>query len=161
MKKTILNLTVNLGLLQGGLIMAFSGLLIQTQYHMECLNASEKVLGSVYSTWSVVHIFSAVFVAVMMIFHFAQHWRWYKIVVNKRLFAKNQQVLLLTLIFLIVVITGIILLSIDLCNGDQILRKKIIEVHDKIALILFAYLVFHVVKRFKWYFIILKKHFFP
>jgi hypothetical protein len=82
-----------------------------------------------------------------MIFHIVQHWKWYKIVVKKRLFAKNQQVLLLTLIFLVVAITGFIPWIINLCNGDQILRKTIIEIHDKIALILFVYLVFHVVKR--------------
>jgi hypothetical protein len=151
MRKSAANLTVNLGLLLISLIMAFSGFLIQTEYHIKGLDANERVFGLVYFIWSDIHIFSSVFVATLMIFHIVQHWKWYKIVFTKRLFAKNQQVILLSLIFLLVAITGFIPWIIDLHNGDQILRKTIIEVHDKIAIILFVYLVFHVVKRFKWY----------
>ena len=151
MRKTAANLTVNLVLLLGGLIMAFSGFLIQIEYDIGGRNANERVLGFVYSTWYEVHIFSSIFVVVIMIFHIIQHWKWYKIVFKKRLIARNRQVLFLSLIFLLVAITGLIPWGINLGNGNQTMRETIIEIHDKIAILLFFYLVFHVVKRFKWY----------
>lgn len=157
MRKTLFDLITDLSLFSGGSIMVFSGLSIQAAYHMEGLPPAERVLGMVYSNWSDIHIFSSVSVAVIMIFHIIQHWKWYKIVVKKRLFSKNQQVLMLTLIFLIVAIIGLIPWMIDINHGDQNLRKAIIEVHDKIAIVLFIYLILHVVKRFKWYLIAFKR----
>ena len=150
-RKTAANLTVNLVLLLGGLTMAFSGFLIQIEYDIGGRHANERVLGFVYSTWSEVHLFSSLFVVVIMIFHIIQHWKWYKIVFKKRLIARNQQVLFLSLIFLLVALTGLIPWGINLGNGNQTMRKTIVEIHDTMGILLFFYLVFHVVKRFKWY----------
>jgi hypothetical protein len=160
MTKIALNLTVNLGLLLGGFLMVFSGLLIQVEYHIGSqgyIDTNKMVFGLDYSTWSDIHIFSAIFVSIFMVFHFLKHWKWYKAIINKKLFAKNKQELILTLVFIMVAITGLIPLIIKLSNGDEAIRKTFIEIHDKITLILFVYLVLHVGKRLKWYYINLMK----
>jgi len=160
MKKIALNLIVNLGLLLGGFLMVFSGLLIQVEYHIGShgyIDTNKMVFGLDYSMWSDIHTFSAIFVSIVMVFHFIKHWKWYKAILNKKLFAKNKQVLILTLVFIMVAVTGLIPLIIKLSNGDEVIRKTFIEIHDKITLILFGYLVFHVGKRLKWYYINLMK----
>jgi hypothetical protein len=85
------------------------------------------------------------------------HWKWYKTVIKKRLVAKNIQVLTLSMLFVLVAITGFIPWFIDLLKGDEILRKAFIEIHDKFAIILSVYLILHVIKRLKWFLLPLRK----
>lgn len=160
MRRTFLILIVNLGLLFVGLIMIFSGLLIQIKYHMghhDTTDITNHVLGINYFGWSNIHKISIIFISIIIIFHIIQHWKWYKTIIKKKLFSKNRQVLILTLVFIIVAITGYIPWIIKLKGGDEIIQKTFIEIHDKLALILFVYLILHVTKRLKWYFITFKK----
>ena len=160
MRRTLVNLTVNTALLLAALVMMFSGLLIQIKYHMEghgVINTHKTVMGLVYFVWSGIHTISSVLVSVFMVFHITRHWKWYKTIVRKKLFRKNKQVLILTLVFTSVAISGFIPLIIKLSSGDQILRKTCIEIHDKLALILSVYLILHISKRLKWYFITFNK----
>lgn len=146
---------VNIGLLVFGIASAFSGMLIQLKYHMGNpgdIAKNEFVLGTNYYGWAVVHKISIVVLSLLMIYHIYDHWKWYKAVIKKRLFAKNQQVLIFSLLFLLVAITGLIPWFVDLSNGDEGLRKAFIEVHDKLTIILTIYLLFHIVKRLKWYY---------
>jgi len=145
---------VNFGLLFSGFLLVFSGLLIQTEYHMAghgVIDKSKSVWGLVYSVWSGIHTIAAILVSGWMVFHIIQHWNWYKAVFKKQLFSRNRQVITLSLVFPVVAVSGFIPWFINLNNGNETMRKTIIEIHDKIALILFVYLIFHVVKRFKWY----------
>ena len=66
---------------------------------------------------------------------------------------KNSQVITLSLLFLMVAVTGLLPWSIDLSGGTTILRLLFIEIHDKLALVLVIYLVLHVIKRYKWFMI--------
>jgi uncharacterized membrane protein (DUF485 family) len=91
-----------------------------------------------------------------MIMHIYQHWNWYKAVVRKRLFTKNIQVIILSLLFALVAITGFVPWLIDLLNGDDMLRQGIIEIHDKFALILSVFLILHIAKRLKRFLMLLK-----
>lgn len=145
---------VNVGLLLSGLFLVFSGLLIQAGYHMAGhgeIDTSKSSLGLGYSMWSGIHTISAILVSGWMVLHIIQHWNWYKAVFKKQLFSKNRQVITLSLVFPIVAVSGFIPWIIHLNDGNETIRKTIIEIHDKIALILCIYLIFHVVKRFKWY----------
>lgn len=154
MKSTVSRFLINLGILIAGLFTIFSGLLIQVNYHFrhfENIATNDRVWGITYSGWSVIHKISIVMLLMMMLFHVSQHGKWYKMVWSKRLWGKNRQVLTLSVIFFLVVVTGMIPWGIDLLKGDAILRKTWIEIHDKLALVGSVYLILHVMKRLKWF----------
>lgn len=145
---------VNLGLFVFGIASAFSGMLIQVKYHMGnhgSIATNDYVFGIQYHGWSVVHKISIVVLSLLMIYHIYEHFKWYKTVVSKRLFAKNQQVLIFSLLFVLVAITGLTPWFIDMMDGDEIIRKVLIEIHDKLAIIMTIYLVLHIFNRLKWY----------
>lgn len=155
MGKDVSRLIVNLGLLILGVSSVFSGILIQVKYHLGNhgnISISDFVFGINYQGWSVVHKISIVLLSLFMICHIYQHWRWYNAITAKRLFIKNQQVLILSLLFVLVAITGFTPWFIDLFNGNEIQRKLFIEIHDKLAVLLSIYLLLHLLKRLKWYF---------
>jgi hypothetical protein len=146
---------VNLGLLVFGIASAFSGILIQVKYHMGNhgkIAINDFMFGINYHGWSVAHKISIIVLSLLIIYHIWHHWKWYKVVITKRLFAKNQQVLIFSLLFVVVAITGLTPWFIDLLIGDEIHRKAFIEIHDKFAVILTIYLILHIIKRMKWFF---------
>jgi len=51
----------------------------------------------------------------------------------------------------LVAITGLVPWFIDLLNYNSILRLILIELHDKLALLLIIYLILHVIKRNNWF----------
>jgi hypothetical protein len=154
MKKPFINYVINLLLLFSGSVMAFSGLLIQIVYHMGNHGGEDTdhtTLGINYSGWSDIHKFSIIFVTLFMIFHTILHWKWYKTIIMKRLFARNKQVTALSAVFILTALTGYIPWFIHLTGGEDTTRKIFIEIHDKLALFLFVYLILHVAKRLKWF----------
>jgi hypothetical protein len=150
----------NFGLLISGLFTVFSGLLIQVEYHMGnhgTFEMNDHVMGISYYEWSDIHKISIIIFSLLMIFHVSLHWKWYKVVIRKRLVAKNRQVFTLSVILILVAVTGLIPWIIDLMEGDGMLRKDFIEIHDKLAIILSVYLILHVIKRLKWFFTTIEK----
>ncbi len=160
MKIKGVSLGINLGLLIAGLLTVFTGFLVQIEYHLgsHTINSANKyVYGFSYNNWSDTHKVAIVIMSICMLFHIYLHWKWYSTVLKKRLFAKNKQVLTLTIVFLLVAITGFLPWIIDLFEGSHLCRKGFIEVHDKIAIILSIYLILHLVKRMKWFVSTFKK----
>ena len=160
MEKNINRFLINLGLLIFGIATVFSGLLVQVKYHMGNhgnIPINEFVMGMNYQGWSVIHKISIVALSLLMIWHVYSHWKWYKGVIKKQLIIKNQQVLILSLLFVAVAITGLTPWFIDLLNGDEMQRKIFIEIHDKLTLILAIYLILHIIKRLRWFFIAFEK----
>lgn len=143
---------VNPGLFISGILTVFSGMLIQVRYHMGHhgqIAKSDSVLGINYQGWSVVHKISIIILSLLMIYHIYRHWKWYSIVVKKKLYTKHKQVLMLSVLFILVAITGFIPWLIDMQDGNNLIRKAFIEVHDKFAIILSLFLILHIIKRFK------------
>ncbi len=160
MENNVNRFIINLGLLVFGIITAFSGMLIQIKYHMGNhgnISINDIVFGINYYGWSVVHKISIVVLSLFAIYHIYQHWKWYKVVLAKRLFAKNQQVLIFSFLFVLVAITGLTPWFIDLLKGDEMQRKSIIEIHDKLAILLTIYLILHIIRRMKWFFTAFEK----
>lgn len=155
MEKSINRLIVNLGLLISGFATVFSGLLIQVKYHMGnhgCIAVNDFAYGISYKGWSTIHKIAIVVFTMLIIYHIYQHWQWYRVVVTKKLIAKNRQVIILSVLFVLVAITGLTPWFIDILKGDEMLRKGIIEIHDKLAIIISVYITLHVIKRYKWFF---------
>jgi hypothetical protein len=154
MERHVKNLLINLGVLVFGISAAFSGLLIQVKYHMGNhgdIDNSNTVFGMGYYGWSDIHKIAIVILSLFMFFHVSLHWKWYKAVIKKRLVNKHIQVLTLSVVFVLVAITGLVPWFIGLLGGDDNLRKAFMEIHDKLTLILLVYLILHVIKRLKWF----------
>lgn len=146
MKSPFFSLKINLGLLFSGLVMIFSGLLIQINYHMGNhgrIVISKSVWCLSHSDWSLIHKISVIIFSFVVIYHIKLHWRWFKAVITKNLIAKNKLIITLSIVFLLVALTGYVPWLIKLTGGDTSIRKTFIEIHDKIALILIALLALH------------------
>jgi hypothetical protein len=152
LEKKTLRALINPGLLLIGIIMALSGVTIQVKYHMghhDVMNTTATALGIGYYNWSMIHKTAVLIFAVLASIHLSLHWKWFKIVMKRKLFSKNRQVLLLASIFFLVALTGFIPWLIRLAGGEEVTRKAFIEIHDKIALVLIVFLVLHVWRRWK------------
>lgn len=164
---------INNLLLISGIVMIISGLILQVGFHIgggdnrmdrhlaDAQTASYEQMRSIdqnktiwtfhYYDWSTIHKIAIVLFLLLMVYHAYVHWKWYKGVFEKRLFSKNLQILTLSLIFILIAITGIVPWFIDLSGGTSVLRLIFIEIHDKLALIFLIYLVLHIAKRSRWY----------
>jgi hypothetical protein len=154
MKPTVNRYLNHLGLLISCLAAMFSGLLIQVNYHMGnhgSIEISDRVLGLNYAGWSAFHKISIVILFALMLFHFYRHLKWYKNVIVKKLLTRNSQVIILSVLFILVAITGFTPWFIHLLKGDEMVRKTFIEIHDKLALLLSVFLLLHIAKRLKWF----------
>lgn len=156
MKNKTNSYLINIGLLLSGFSMMISGLLIQINFHMGNrgeIAVDDSVLGISYYGWSDIHKVSIVVFSILMIFHIVLHWKWYKTVIRKKLISKNFQQIALSVFFILVAFTGYIPWFIKLMNGSEMLRKVFIEFHDKLAIVLFIYLILHIIKKLKWIFL--------
>ncbi len=170
-KRTFNNFIINNLLLVVGLVMMFSGLVMQIGFHMgghqvdaigvqpqsilyeqlRAIDTTKIVCGFNYPDWSTIHKVVIVLFSLLMICHTYVHWKWYKGVVTKHLIGRNRQVIILSALFLSVAVTGIVPWFIDLSGGPGTLRMHFIEIHDKITLILIVFLFLHIIKRLKWF----------
>ncbi|MBV5281725.1 MAG: DUF4405 domain-containing protein [Paludibacter sp.] len=160
MKNPYSRLIINIALLITGFIVVYSGFLIQLSYHIGqhgVIDFNKTVLHFNYSGWTNIHKISILSLTVFMVFHFIQHWSWFKTIIKKNLIQKNTQVFLLSTVFILVAITGYIPWMVDLTGNDEITRKVFLEIHDKLTIILFILFILHVSKRLKWFKITIKK----
>jgi NAD-dependent dihydropyrimidine dehydrogenase PreA subunit len=172
--RTFNNFLINNLLLISGFVMIFSGLVLQLGFHMSGsdkhqigvpvvksqsigyeqirgIDRNAIVYGLSYSDWSTTHKFTIVFFSLLMACHIYIHWKWYNVVITKHLVGKNRQVIILSVLFLLVAATGFIPWFIDLSEGNSIIRRLFIEIHDKLTLIFIVFLILHFVKRARWF----------
>lgn len=172
--KTLTGFIINNLLLISGIMTILSGLIMQLGFHIgghgeqsvggqHILLQSEKyeqlrgidmnkfVWGLNYPDWSTTHKIAIVLLSIVMTYHFYAHLKWYKNIIAKGLIRKNHQAIILSVLFLLVALTGLIPWFIDQFQNTGGLRLALIEIHDKIALVLIIYLILHVTGRIKWY----------
>ena len=171
-RRTFYNFLINNLLLLSGFVMIFSGLALQLGFHIgghgehqsgargmqiepmqyeqsRGIDTSKIVCGLNYSEWATTHKFVIVLFSLLMIYHTYVHWKWYKGVIAKHLIHKNKQVILLSVIFLLAAVTGIVPWFIDLSGSTSIFRMLFIEIHDKITFVLIIIFILHIITRFK------------
>lgn len=154
MNKSIFNLINNIILLITGLLAAISGLTMQLGFHMHGVHGNEinTVLGFAFNEWSVIHKVSIVIMTLTTVYHFIIHWKWYKGVIKKHLINKNKVSIYITVVFILVAITGLVPWFLTLFDGMGHARMGLIEIHDKLTFLLIALMLFHIIKKFKWYY---------
>ena len=121
--------------------------------HIRRIDLSNVVFGLNYTDWSTTHKFAIVIFSLLMTYHFYAHWKWYRAIITKHLIRKNIQSITISVLFLLVALTGLVPWFIDLSGSTSALRLLFIEIHDKLALILVIYLILHVVRRNQWFLI--------
>lgn len=148
---------VNNLLLLSGSLMIVSGFVLQLGFHIgnqvrsnqrlnhshdstfeqvRFINPTDTVWDIKYTTWSILHKVVIVIFTLLMIYHIIVHWKWYKGVFGKHLVFKNRQAIILSSLFFLVALTGLIPWFIDLFGNKSILRLFLIELHDKLAILL-------------------------
>lgn len=114
-------------------------------------DSMKEVWGISYHGWSLLHKVSIVALSLLMVLHFYYHWDWYRNLFRQRKASRTIQPLILTILFLIVALTGIIPWIIDSTGGSASLRFMLIEIHDKVTLLLILFLLFHMLQKIQWF----------
>ena len=71
-----------------------------------------------WHNWAVFHVLSSSLFLIAAISHITTHWRWYKGAIKNGLGKKSKITAVLSVVFLFVSVTGIILLGINGANSD-------------------------------------------
>ena len=91
--------------------------------------------------WRTFHLWTSVMLLVMMIIHIKMHWNWYRNWFHKGLGSKSKTTALLSISFLLLALTGIILLG-------GICRRSIIGIwHFYSGWLMIVLAVVHIFKR--------------
>lgn len=72
----------------------------------------------IWHNWAVFHVVMSFLFFIMGIFHVTTHWGWYKGLINNGIGKKSKITLTLSVVFVFVVVTGIILLCINGANSN-------------------------------------------
>ena len=95
----------------------------------------------VWHNWAVVHVVSSVLFLVAIIFHVTTHWGWYKGIIKNGIDRKSKVTAVLSIIFLLLSVTGIVLLGVSGANSPLGLW------HYKIGIIMIIIAIGHIIKR--------------
>lgn len=95
----------------------------------------------VWYNWAVFHVLICFLFFVAAIFHITTHWGWYKGIIKNGLGKKSKITVVLSVVFLLVSVTGIILLGVNGENSDIGL------LHYKIGIALIILSIGHILKR--------------
>jgi hypothetical protein len=170
--KNILKFVVNNLLIVSGVATVISGFVLQLGFHigsggrheppaeqlqnaavepLRAIETTHTVWGLDYISWTVVHKTVIVLLSILMVYHLASHWKWYKAVFIRCLIGKTRQVIILSVLFVAVAFTGLAPWLVDLSGNCNSFRFFLIEIHDKLTLLLTIFLILHIVKRLKWF----------
>ena len=95
----------------------------------------------IWHNWAVFHVLGSILFLIAVIFHVAMHLEWYKGIIKKRIGRKSKVTAVLSVIFLLLSVTGLALLGI---NGTNSLLGLW---HYKIGVITIVIALGHVIKR--------------
>lgn len=96
---------------------------------------------SIWHNWAVFHVCGSVLFSVVAALHIVAHWRWYKGVMKNGIGGKNKFTAVLSIVFLVLSVTGTVLLGVSGPNSPLGLW------HYKIGIIMVVIAIGHIVKR--------------
>lgn len=94
-----------------------------------------------WHNWAIFHVSSSFLFLITIIFHITTHWGWYKGAIKNGLDKKSKITVVLSVVFFLVSITGIILLGVDGANSHIGL------LHYKIGIVAIVLCIGHLLKR--------------
>lgn len=95
----------------------------------------------IWHNWAVFHVLGSILFFIAVIFHVATHLEWYKGIIKKGIGSKSKVTAILSVIFLLLSVTGLALLGINGANSLLGLW------HYKIGVITIVIALGHVIKR--------------
>ena len=95
----------------------------------------------VWHNWAVFHVFVSMLFLIAVIFHVAMHLEWYKGIIKNGIGRKSKVTAVLSIIFLLLSVTGIVLLGVSGANSPLGLW------HYKTGIIMTIIAVWHIIKR--------------
>lgn len=95
----------------------------------------------IWHNWAVFHVLGSILFLIVVIFHVATHLEWYKGIIKKGIGSKSKVTAILSVIFLLLSVTGLALLGINGANSLFGLW------HYKIGVITIVIALGHVIKR--------------
>ena len=95
----------------------------------------------VWHNWAVFHVLGSILFLIVVIFHVATHLEWYKGIIKKGIGSKSKVTAILSVIFLLLSVTGLARLGINGANSLLGLW------HYKIGVITIVIALGHVIKR--------------
>lgn len=95
----------------------------------------------IWHNWAVFHVLGSILFLIVVIFHVATHLEWYKGIIKKGIGSKSKVTAVLSVIFLLLSVTGLALLGINGANSLLGLW------HYKIGVITIVIALGHVIKR--------------
>ena len=124
---------VDWALLSSFILSAFSGIKLHTLGHSMGHGTGHL--------WHSFHLWTSIMLLVLMIIHIKIHWSWYKHWFRKGLGSKSRTTALLSITFLLLALTGIILLG-------GVCRRSIIGIwHFYLGIAMIILAVMHIFKR--------------
>lgn len=99
---------------------------------------------SVWHNWAVAHIFFTLFFTITTIAHIYLHWNWYKSLFSKPLGKKSKITIIVTVLFVVLVISGTLAFVIPEGPNSQIGMA-----HYKIGVVSTIFFAGHIIKRHK------------
>ena len=111
-------------------------------------HAGHFAVHEVWHNWAVAHILVSLFMLVTGVLHIQTHWNWYKGLLKGQIKSKSLLTILLSVVFVVLVATGLILLFIEGANSEMGIW------HWVIGLLIIMLSAGHIIRRFH----ILKKN---
>lgn len=103
--------------------------------------AGHGINHELWHNWAVFHVLTSFLFFVISIFHITTHWGWYKGIIKNGLGKKSKITVVLSVVFFLVSVTGIILLGVDGVNS------YIGLLHYKIGIVTIVLCIGHLLKR--------------
>lgn len=95
----------------------------------------------VWHNWAVFHVLGSVLFLIAIIFHVATHWGWYKGIIKNGIGRKSKVTVVLSIVFLLLSVTGIVLFGVNGANFPLGLW------HYKMGIAMTAIAIVHTIKR--------------
>lgn len=103
--------------------------------------AGHGINHELWHNWAVFHVLTSFLFFVISIFHITTHWGWYKGIIKNGLGKKSKITVVLSVVFFLVSVTGIILLGVDGANS------YIGLLHYKIGIVTIVLCIGHLLKQ--------------
>lgn len=124
---------IDWALIPSFLLTAFSGI----KLHL----AGHGVSHGVWHNWAVFHIIVSLAFLVLGICHVKTHWNWHKSILKRGIGNKSRLTVAISLLFILVCITGIVVLGVEGANSGVGLW------HYRIGLVITLLAMIHIIKR--------------
>lgn len=97
----------------------------------------------VWHNWAVFHVVASLLFLIAVILHISTHWQWFRGIVKHGAGKKSRVTVVLSVVFLLVAVTGIILLGVSGANSRTGL------LHYKLGIVAIVLCTGHILKRIK------------